>query len=65
MDYAKFNNPQNLRLGVFNDKKEEELVSLSSVDDLYAHAERLKATLSGYQSSTSTTQSDPNPMAGA
>ncbi len=61
----RFNNPQNLRLGVFNDKKEEEFVSLSSVDDIYTYAERLKATLSGYLSSTSTTQSDPNPTAGA
>ena len=45
----RFNNPQNLRLGLFNDKKEEELVSLGSVDDIFNHGERLKAMLSPYQ----------------
>lgn len=41
----RFNNPQKLRLGIFNDKKEEELVSLDSVDDIFNYAEQLKATL--------------------
>lgn len=45
----RFNNPQNLRLGLFNDKKEEELVSLGSVDDIFNHRERLIAMLSAYQ----------------
>lgn len=46
----RFNNPQNLRLGIFNEKKEEEIVALGSVDDIFNFAEQLKATMAGYQS---------------
>lgn len=45
----RFNNTQKLRLGVFNEKKEEEQVSLESVDDIFKYADQLKATLSSYQ----------------
>ncbi len=45
----RFNNSQRLRLGVFNDKKEEVLVQLDSVDDIFSHAEELKNTLASYQ----------------
>jgi hypothetical protein len=41
----RFNNPQKLAIGLFNDKKEEERVSLENLDDLYKHAERLKNTV--------------------
>jgi hypothetical protein len=41
----RFNNTDNLALGLFNDKKEEERVALGDLDDLYNHAERLKATV--------------------
>jgi len=41
----RFNNSQKLRLGVFNDKREEELVPLDTIDDIFNHAERLKATV--------------------
>jgi predicted type IV restriction endonuclease len=54
----RFNNPQNLRIGLFNDKKEEELVSLGSVDDIFNHVEQLKATLSTYQSNPTAGTSD-------
>jgi hypothetical protein len=45
----RFNNTQKLRLGIFNDKKEEEQVPIDSVDDIFIHADRLRATLSSYQ----------------
>lgn len=44
----RFNNLQKLKLGFFNVKKEEEQVSLSSVDDLFNHAEKLRATTLSY-----------------
>lgn len=45
----RFNNTQKLRLGVFNEMKEEEQVSLESIDDIFNCADQLKATLSSYQ----------------
>jgi predicted type IV restriction endonuclease len=45
----RFNNTQKLRLGLFNDKKEEERVPLDSVDDIFNHVDRLKAVLASYQ----------------
>lgn len=45
----RFNNTRKLRLGVFNERKEESLVSLDSVDDIFNHADTLKATLTSYQ----------------
>ncbi|MGF1644983.1 MAG: type I restriction endonuclease [Thiotrichales bacterium] len=44
----RFNNREKLRLGLFNVKKEEETVSLESLDDLYDYAERIRNTVSGY-----------------
>ena len=44
----RFNNTEKLRLGLFNDKKEEELVSLEAVDDIYNHAEQIRAVVSSY-----------------
>lgn len=40
----RFNNGQKLRIGIFNDSKEEEVVGIDSVDDIFGLAERLKAT---------------------
>jgi len=45
----RFNNTQKLRLGIFNELKEEEQVLLESVDDIFNCAEQLKATLLSYQ----------------
>jgi hypothetical protein len=42
----RFNNPQRLRLGLFGSSKEEEVVDLSCVDDIFNYAERLKETIS-------------------
>lgn len=44
----RFNNAQKLRLGLFNEKKEEELVTLESIDDIFNYADRLKSTVLSY-----------------
>lgn len=44
----RFNNAQKLRLGLFNEKKEEELVPLESIDDIFNYAVRLKSTVLSY-----------------
>lgn len=44
----RFNNTQKLRLGLFNDNKEEEQIQLRSIDDIFAYVERLKSTLLSY-----------------
>jgi hypothetical protein len=44
----RFNNNQRLAIGIFNVDKEEEKFALTSLDDLYSHAEKLKATVSAY-----------------
>lgn len=50
----RFNNLQKLRLGLFNDKREEELVSLEGVDDIFNFTDRLRATLASYLSGSDT-----------
>lgn len=47
----RFNNSKKLRLGLFNEKREEEQVPLENVDDIFLHATRLKATLNSYHPS--------------
>jgi hypothetical protein len=47
----RFNNTQKLRLGIFNENKEEVLISLDAVDDIFNHADKLKATLMLYRPS--------------
>lgn len=44
----RFNNPQKLSIGVFNDKKEEDRFALACVDDIYNYSEQLKITLMSY-----------------
>jgi hypothetical protein len=46
----RFNNSQNLRLGTFNEKKEELLQPLESIDDIFNFADQLKATVASYES---------------
>lgn len=46
----RFNNTEKLRLGLFNDKREEEQEPLAGVDDIFNFSERLKATLTSYMS---------------
>lgn len=44
----RFNNQKNLRLGIFKENKEEELVSLDCVDDIFNYGEQLKKTAMSY-----------------
>ena len=44
----RFNNPERLRLGLFNEKKEEEVVSIESPDDIYNYAAQIHAALKSY-----------------
>ena len=44
----RFNNPQKLRIGIFNNKKEEEQFALDSVDDIYTYADQLRTTVAAY-----------------
>jgi hypothetical protein len=44
----RFNNVEKLRLGLFNENKEEDVVSLESVDDVFNFADRLKSTVLRY-----------------
>lgn len=48
----RFNNAEKLRLGIFNEKKEEEVVNLEAPDDIYNHAERIRAMLNSYLAPT-------------
>lgn len=41
----RFNNIERLAVGLFNQKKEEEKFPIAGLDDLYTHAEQLKATV--------------------
>jgi predicted type IV restriction endonuclease len=44
----RFNNTDKLRLGLFNDKKEEELVAIETPDEIYNFSERLQAIVRSY-----------------
>ncbi len=44
----RFNNPQKLKIGLFNENKEEEILSIETLDNIFDLAERLKATVRGY-----------------
>ena len=44
----RFNNAKKLKLGFFNAQKEEEQVSLESVDDIYNYAEQIRTTVASY-----------------
>jgi len=46
----RFNSAQRLVLGLFDANKEEEKVSIADLDDLYLHADRLRATAASYLS---------------
>lgn len=48
----RFNNVEKLRLGLFNEKKEEEIVPLEAPDDIYNHAERIRTMLTSYLAPT-------------
>lgn len=56
----RFNNVEKLRLGLFNEKKEEEVVTLEAPDDIYTYAERIRAMLTTYLAQTETSQAAPS-----
>jgi len=45
----RFNNIEKLKIGVFNENKDEEIFSLDAVDDLFNHSEHLKLTVKSYE----------------
>jgi hypothetical protein len=47
----RFNNSNKLRIGLFNDKKEEEQIVLDNIDEIFNFADRLKATALAYDES--------------
>jgi predicted type IV restriction endonuclease len=44
----RFNNAQKLRIGVFNEKKDEEQFAIDWVDDIHNYAEQLNGTVASY-----------------
>jgi len=44
----RFNNLEKLRIGLFNEKKEEEQFALDDVDAIYGYAQQLRSTIDGY-----------------
>jgi len=44
-----FNNPNRKYIGLFDEEKKEERVSLQDIDEIYNYEERLKATLANYK----------------
>jgi predicted type IV restriction endonuclease len=44
----RFNNLEKLALGLFNENKEEERLPLTSVDEIYNYADRIRASVSAY-----------------
>ncbi len=44
----RFNNSKNMRIGLFNDKKEEYIENIQSVDDIFNYSEQLAATIAMY-----------------
>jgi hypothetical protein len=54
----RFNNMQKLRLGIFNDKREEEVVDIEVVEDIFDHADQIKAAVASLLSSSGAKSSD-------
>ncbi len=44
----RFNNQEKLKLGLFNESKDEEVVSLDSADNIHDFADRIRATVKSY-----------------
>lgn len=44
----RFNNGDKLRLGLFNEKKEEEIVNIESPDDIYNYSTQIQSVLNSY-----------------
>ncbi len=48
----RFNNTQRMRIGVFNESREEVIADLPSVEDIFDYADQIRATTSSYLAST-------------
>ncbi len=48
----RLNSPTHKYLGVFNEQKQEERIAINTVDDIYKHADRLRATALAYLGNT-------------
>jgi hypothetical protein len=59
----RFNNTNKLRLGIFNANREEEIIVLESVDDIFNHADKLKATVIAHLSSSDSIRLVQTPIA--
>ncbi len=60
----RFNNESKLSIGLFGESKEEERVSISSVDDIFDFADRLSACVTGYlKPSKAAEPAEPAPAA--
>lgn len=55
----RFNNPQKLKLGFFNENKEEEQIAIQEVDEIFNFADRLKVTTLHYLEPASAEEKDP------
>jgi hypothetical protein len=49
----RFNNLSKLRIGIFNDNKEEEILDLASLDDIFNLEAKLKKTVNFYEATQS------------
>jgi len=54
----RFNNMQKLRLGIFNDSREEVVVDIEVVEDIFDHADQIKATVASLLSSSGANNSE-------
>jgi len=55
----RFNNAQKMRLGFFNEKREEVIVDLEAVEDIFNFSDHIKATVVAYISAMSGKSTEP------
>lgn len=54
----RFNNLQKLRIGIFNNQREEVVTALETVDDIFNYADQLKIALSCYEAKQASTATE-------
>jgi hypothetical protein len=47
----RFNSKRSLTIGIFNEQKEEEMIKIDRLDDIYLHADKLIAVAKSYATS--------------
>ena len=50
----RFNNENKLAIGLFDEKKDEDRIAISSIDDIFDFSDRLKACVTAYLKPSST-----------